>query len=90
MLAAAGRIRKLVAAFVTLDSIPLEPHYRAAREAGALELTEVDEAMFMWGLRAAKGRDGSRPRKILRARSGRPRVSLAHNLRGRACYALWV
>ncbi|MET7682293.1 CoA-transferase [Streptomyces sp. NPDC005423] len=56
MLAAAGRIRKLVAAFVTLDSIPLEPHYRAARESGALDVMEVDEAMFMWGLRAAAGR----------------------------------
>lgn len=56
MLAAAGRIRKLVTAFVTLDSIPLEPHYRAARERGAFTLTEVDEAMFMWGLHAAANR----------------------------------
>ncbi|MFI6337537.1 CoA transferase subunit A [Streptomyces sp. NPDC050535] len=56
MLAAAGRIRKLVTAFATLDSIPLEPHYRAARERGAFELMEVDEAMFMWGLRAAVNR----------------------------------
>ncbi|MEV6023185.1 CoA-transferase [Streptomyces sp. NPDC052036] len=56
MLAAAGRIRRLVAAFATLDSIPLEPHYRAAREGGALELVEVDEAMFMWGLHAAANR----------------------------------
>ncbi|MER5912286.1 CoA-transferase [Streptomyces sp. NPDC001982] len=56
MLAAAGRIRKLVAPFVTLDSIPLEPHYRAARERGAFELMEVDEGMFMWGLRAAAQR----------------------------------
>ena len=56
MLAAAGRIRKLVAAFATLDSIPLEPHYRSARESGALELMEVDEAMFMWGLHAAANR----------------------------------
>ncbi|WP_229877127.1 CoA transferase subunit A [Streptomyces bluensis] len=56
MLAAAGRIRKLVAAFATLDSIPLEPHYRAARECGAFELMEVDEAMFMWGLHAAANR----------------------------------
>ncbi|MEU6142299.1 CoA-transferase [Streptomyces sp. NPDC047081] len=56
MLAAAGRIRKLVAAFVTLDSIPLEPHYRAARERGAFELMEVDEAMFLAGLRAASHR----------------------------------
>ncbi|WP_037602594.1 CoA transferase subunit A [Streptacidiphilus rugosus] len=53
LLAAAGRIRKLVTAFVTLDSIPLEPHYRAARERGAFELVELDEAMLMWGLTAA-------------------------------------
>ncbi|MER5514868.1 CoA-transferase [Streptomyces sp. NPDC002763] len=56
MLVAAGRVRRLVTAFVTLDSIPLEPHYRAARERGAFELTEVDEGMFMWGLRAAANR----------------------------------
>ncbi|MFF8531356.1 CoA transferase subunit A [Streptomyces sp. SAS_267] len=56
LLAAAGRIRTLVAAFVTLDSVPLEPHYRAAREGGAFELREVDEAMFMWGLHAAANR----------------------------------
>ena len=56
VLAAAGRIRKLVTAFVTLDSIPLEPHYRAARERGDFELMEVDEGMFLWGLRAAANR----------------------------------
>ncbi|MGW2961829.1 CoA transferase subunit A [Streptomyces sp. NPDC001220] len=56
MLVAAGRVRRLVAPFVTLDSIPLEPHYRAARERGAFELTEVDEGMFMWGLHAAANR----------------------------------
>ncbi|MEV5126468.1 CoA-transferase [Streptomyces decoyicus] len=56
LLAAAGRIRRLVAAFATLDSIPLEPHFRAARQRGAFELTEIDEAMFMWGLHAAANR----------------------------------
>lgn len=56
LLAAAGRIRELVAPFATLDSIPLEPHFRAAREAGAFTLTEIDEAMFMWGLHAAANR----------------------------------
>ncbi|MFJ8307616.1 MULTISPECIES: CoA transferase subunit A [unclassified Streptomyces] len=56
LLAAAGRIRKLVAPFATLDSIPLEPHFRTARQAGAFELMEVDEAMFMWGLHAAANR----------------------------------
>ncbi|MGW1881841.1 CoA transferase subunit A [Streptomyces sp. NPDC001970] len=56
LLAAAGRIRRLVAPFATLDSIPLEPHFRAARERGAFEMTELDEAMFMWGLHAAANR----------------------------------
>ncbi|MFG2826727.1 CoA transferase subunit A [Streptomyces sp. NPDC048434] len=56
LLAAAGRIRTLVAAFATLDSIPLEPHFRAARQRGAFELMEIDEAMFMWGLHAAANR----------------------------------
>ncbi|MFD7323491.1 CoA transferase subunit A [Streptomyces sp. NPDC059875] len=56
LLAAAGRIRRLVAAFTTLDSIPLEPNFRAARERGAFEMTELDEAMFMWGLHAAANR----------------------------------
>ncbi|MFD4597487.1 CoA transferase subunit A [Streptomyces sp. NPDC058464] len=56
MLVAAGRVRKLVTAFVTLDSVPLEPNYRAARERGAFELMEVDEGMFMWGLHAAANR----------------------------------
>ncbi|WP_306322234.1 MULTISPECIES: CoA transferase subunit A [unclassified Streptomyces] len=56
LLAAAGKIRKLVTAFVTLDSIPLEPNFRAARQKGALELMEIDEAMFMWGLHAAANR----------------------------------
>ncbi|WP_413106118.1 CoA transferase subunit A [Streptomyces sp. Inha503] len=53
LLAAAGKIRKLVTAFATLDSIPLEPHFRAARERGDIELTELDESMMMWGLTAA-------------------------------------
>ena len=56
LLAAAGKIRKLVTAFVTLDSIPLEPHFRAGRERGAFDLVELDEAMFMWGLTAAAHR----------------------------------
>lgn len=53
MLAAAGKIRKLVFAFVTLDHYPLEPHFRAGRQAGAFEVMELDEGMFHWGLRAA-------------------------------------
>ncbi|WP_449432564.1 CoA transferase subunit A [Pseudomonas putida] len=53
MLCAAGKVKKLVFGFATLDAIPLEPYYRKARETGGLELLEVDEGMFQWGLRAA-------------------------------------
>ncbi|MFG3252935.1 CoA transferase subunit A [Streptomyces sp. NPDC048172] len=56
LLAAAGRLRKLVAPFVTLDSVPLEPHFRAGRETGAFAFEEWDEAMFLWGLTAAANR----------------------------------
>jgi len=56
LLAAAGKIRKLVAAFATLDSVPLEPHFGAARQRGEFEMVELDEAMFMWGLTAAAQR----------------------------------
>lgn len=56
LLAAAGKVRKLVAAFATLDSIPLEPHFGAARQSGSLEMVELDEAMVMWGLTAAAQR----------------------------------
>ncbi|GAA4143844.1 CoA transferase subunit A [Actinomadura keratinilytica] len=56
LLCAYGKVRRLVAPFVTLDSIPLEPHFRAARQNGAIELTEYDEGMFMFGLYAAAHR----------------------------------
>ena len=53
LLVAAGKVRKLVYGFVSLDSIALEPHFRAAREAGTLEVTEYDEGMLQWALYAA-------------------------------------
>jgi len=53
MLCAAGKVKKVVYGFVSLDSIPLEPHFRAARQSGAIEAMEVDEGMLQWGLRAA-------------------------------------
>ena len=53
LLCKAGKVRKLVYGFVSLDSIPLEPHFRAARQAGAIEVTELDEGMLQWGLYAA-------------------------------------
>lgn len=53
MLCAAGRVRKLVFAFVSLDFIPLEPYFRQVRQAGKLEVMELDEGMLLLGLRAA-------------------------------------
>src|SRR5215831_249234 len=53
LLCAAGKIRRLIFGFVSLDSIPLEPHFQAARQAGAIEVTEYDEGMLQWALYAA-------------------------------------
>jgi glutaconate CoA-transferase, subunit A len=56
LLCAAGKVTKLVYGFVSLDSIPLEPHFQAARKAAALEAVEWDEGMVQWGLYAAASR----------------------------------
>jgi glutaconate CoA-transferase subunit A len=56
LLVAAGRVRRVVTGFVTLDTIPLEPHFRLGRQNGAVELTELDEGMVHWGLLAAAHR----------------------------------
>lgn len=53
MLCAAGKVKKLIFAFVTLDFIPLEPYFRQARQSGSLEVMEIDEGMMLLGLRAA-------------------------------------
>jgi glutaconate CoA-transferase subunit A len=53
MLCAAGKVRKLVFAFVSLDAIPLEAWFRKAREAGQIQVLELDEGMLQWGLKAA-------------------------------------
>jgi glutaconate CoA-transferase subunit A len=53
LLLAAKKVRRLVYGFVSLDSIPLEPHFRAARQSGSLDVTEYDEGMLQWGLYAA-------------------------------------
>jgi glutaconate CoA-transferase, subunit A len=57
LLARAGKIRKLVYAFVSLDSIPLEPNFQRARQLGTIpEIVELDEGMFQTGLYAAAQR----------------------------------
>ncbi len=57
LLARAGKIRRLVYAFVSLDSIPLEPNFQRARQTASIpEVVELDEGMFQTGLKAAAER----------------------------------
>jgi glutaconate CoA-transferase subunit A len=56
LLVAAGKVKRLVSGFVSLDSIALEPHFRLARQRGEVEFFEVDEGMLQWGLLAASQR----------------------------------
>jgi glutaconate CoA-transferase subunit A len=53
LLCASGRVKKVVYGFVSLDSIPLEPHFRIARQQASIEAVEFDEGMLQWGLYAA-------------------------------------
>ena len=53
MLCAAGKVKKLIFGFATMDAIPLEPYFRKARQAGTLNVLELDEGLFQWGLKAA-------------------------------------
>jgi glutaconate CoA-transferase subunit A len=64
ILCATGKVRKVVYAFVSLDSIALEPHFRAARQAGAVETLELDEGMFLLGLQAAAWRVPFLPTRV--------------------------
>lgn len=57
LLARAGKIRKLVYAFVSLDTVPLEPNFQLARQNATIpEIVELDEGMFQTGLYAAAQR----------------------------------
>jgi glutaconate CoA-transferase subunit A len=56
MLCAAGRVSRLVSAFVSLDVIALEPYFRSARESGQIDVRELDEGMLLLGLQAAAWR----------------------------------
>jgi glutaconate CoA-transferase subunit A len=53
MLCAAGKVKKLIYAFVSLDFIPLEAYFRKARQSGSIDVMEIDEGMMLLGLRAA-------------------------------------
>ena len=53
MLCASGKIKKLIFGFVSLETTPLEPHFRKTRQEGKIEIMEIDEGMLNLGLGAA-------------------------------------
>jgi glutaconate CoA-transferase subunit A len=64
LLCAAGKVRRAVYAFASLDSIPLEPHFRVARQAGRVEDEPYDEGLFLLGLQAAAWRVPFLPTRV--------------------------
>jgi glutaconate CoA-transferase subunit A len=64
MLCAAGKVRRAVYAFASLDSIPLEPHFRRARQNGEIEDEPHDEGTFLLALQAAAWRVPFLPTRV--------------------------
>ena len=64
MLCAAGKVKRLIYGFVSLDFIPIEPFFRKAREAGLIEASELDEGLLLLGLQAASQRLPFMPTRI--------------------------
>jgi glutaconate CoA-transferase subunit A len=64
ILCRAGKVREVVYAFVSLDSIALEPHFRNARQSGTVSTMELDEGMFLLGLQAASWRVPFLPTRV--------------------------
>ncbi len=64
MLCAAGKVSTLISAFVSDDSIPLEPHYRVARQSGAVHERPMDEGLFLLALQAAAWRVPFLPTRV--------------------------
>ena len=67
MLCAAGKVAHLTFAFVSPDvgaASVLEPHFRAARQSGAVTCTELDEGMLQLGLMAAAWRVPFLPTRV--------------------------
>jgi glutaconate CoA-transferase subunit A len=64
LLCATGKVARVVFAFVSLDSIPLEPHFRAAVESGSIETVQHDEGTFFLGLQAAAWRVPFLPTRV--------------------------
>jgi glutaconate CoA-transferase subunit A len=64
LLCAAGKVKKVMYAFVSLDSIPLDPHFRAARQKGIVEDEPYDEGLYLLGLQAAAWRVPFLPSRV--------------------------
>lgn len=72
LLCAAGKVRKLIYAFVALDVVSptnehtpiLEPHFRQARQAGLVEDEPLDEGLIHLGLQAAAWRVPFLPTRV--------------------------
>lgn len=73
ILCATGQARRVVQGFVSLDTIAIDPHFAARRQAGTVENIELDEAMLVSGLRAAGRR---LPFEVTRAGAGSDAVEL--------------
>lgn len=64
LLCAAGKVKRAIYAFATLDTIPLEPHFRRARESGAITDEPLDEGLVHLGLQAAAWRVPFLPSRV--------------------------
>jgi glutaconate CoA-transferase, subunit A len=64
LLCATGQVAKAMYPFASLDSIALEPHFRAARQAGRVVDVPWDEGMFLLGLQAAAWRVPFLPSRV--------------------------
>ena len=67
MLCAAGKVARLTFAFVAPDArgaSVLEPYFRAARQSGAIDCTELDEGMLLLGLQASAWRVPFLPTRV--------------------------
>ena len=67
MLCAAGKVARLTFSFVSPDvgaASVLEPHFRAARQSGAITCTELDEGMLLLGMQAAAWRVPFLPTRV--------------------------
>ncbi|MDG2061639.1 MAG: CoA-transferase [SAR86 cluster bacterium] len=53
MLCSAKKVKKLIFGFVSMETTPLESHFRKARQEGSIEVMELDEGLLQFGLIAA-------------------------------------